>query len=149
MHLVISRSKHYAKFTRPFSPTQMPKKIKKAVWPRETTCFLFITLKQKYLRCSVVRGKSVCQADVSVGPHFPRKFCPTGQGILSASRIICPGLGGKSVCQAGLILYLVALHSYKSSYETTSQKLIKRPGVQLQLYMHAAIYLIYDAIDLI
>ena len=46
-----------------------------------------------------VGGKSVCQADVSGGTHFPRKFCPTGQDILSASRIICPGLGGKSVRQ--------------------------------------------------
>ena len=24
------------------------------------------------------------------GTHFPGKFCPTGQEILSASRIICP-----------------------------------------------------------
>ena len=46
-----------------------------------------------------VGGKSVRQADVSGGTHFPRKFCPTGQDILSASRIICPGLGGKSVRQ--------------------------------------------------
>ena len=36
---------------------------------------------------------------MSGGTHFPRKFCPTGQEILSASRIICPGLGGKSVRQ--------------------------------------------------
>ena len=36
---------------------------------------------------------------MSGGTHFPRKFCPTGQDILSASRIICPGLGGKSVRQ--------------------------------------------------
>ena len=48
---------------------------------------------------TVVGGKSVRQADVSGGTHFPRKFCPTGQDILSASRIICPGLGGKSVRQ--------------------------------------------------
>ena len=48
---------------------------------------------------SGVGGKSVRQADVSGGTHFPRKFCPTGQDILSASRIICPGLGGKSVRQ--------------------------------------------------
>ena len=46
-----------------------------------------------------VRGRSVRQADVSERTHFPRKFCPTGQSILSASRIICPGLGGKSVHQ--------------------------------------------------
>ena len=46
-----------------------------------------------------VGGKSVRQADVSGGTHFPRKFCPTGQDILSASRIMCPGLGGKSVRQ--------------------------------------------------
>ena len=50
-------------------------------------------------RKSGVGGKSVHQADVSGGGHFPRKFCPTGQDILSASRIICPGLGGKSVRQ--------------------------------------------------
>ena len=30
-----------------------------------------------------VGGKSVRQADVSGGTHFPRKFCPTGQDILS------------------------------------------------------------------
>ena len=46
-----------------------------------------------------VGGKSVCQADASGGTHFPRKFCPTGQDILSTSRIMCPGLGGKSVRQ--------------------------------------------------
>ena len=46
-----------------------------------------------------VGGKSVRQADVSGGTHFLRKFCPTGQDILSASRIVCPGLGGKSVHQ--------------------------------------------------
>ena len=49
----------------------------------------------------LVRGKSVRQADVSGGTHFPRKFCPTGQEILSASRIMCPGLGGKSVRPPG------------------------------------------------
>ena len=36
---------------------------------------------------------------MSGGTHFPRKFCPTGQDILSAPRIICPGLGGKYVRQ--------------------------------------------------
>ena len=36
---------------------------------------------------------------MSGGTHFPRKFCPTGQDILSAPRIICPGLGGKYVHQ--------------------------------------------------
>ena len=30
-----------------------------------------------------VGGKSVRQADVSGGTHFPRKLCPTGQDILS------------------------------------------------------------------
>ena len=30
-----------------------------------------------------VGGKSVRQADVSGGTHFPRKPCPTGQDILS------------------------------------------------------------------
>ena len=32
---------------------------------------------------SVVGGKSVRQENVSGGTHFPRKFCPTGQDILS------------------------------------------------------------------
>ena len=32
---------------------------------------------------SGVGGKSVRQADVSGGTHFPRKLCPTGQDILS------------------------------------------------------------------
>ena len=36
-------------------------------------------------------------SDMSGRTYFPRKFCPTGQDILSASRIICPWLGGKSV----------------------------------------------------
>ena len=36
---------------------------------------------------------------MSGGTHFPRTFCPTGQDILSTSRIMCPGLGGKSVRQ--------------------------------------------------
>ena len=36
---------------------------------------------------------------MSGGTHFPRKFCPTGQDILSAPRIICPGLEGKYVRQ--------------------------------------------------
>ena len=36
---------------------------------------------------------------MSGGTHFPRKFCPTGQDILSASRIMCPELGGISVRQ--------------------------------------------------
>ena len=36
---------------------------------------------------------------MSGGTHFPRKFYLTGQDILSSSRIICPGLGGKSVHQ--------------------------------------------------
>ena len=57
-----------------------------------------------------VRGKSVSQAIDNIvsytiyglamcpgGTRFPRKFCPTGQYILSAPRIICPGLGRKSV----------------------------------------------------
>ena len=36
------------------------------------------------LKCSAgVGGKSVRQADVSGGTHFPRKLCPTGQDILS------------------------------------------------------------------
>ena len=48
---------------------------------------------------TAVGGKSVRQADASGGTHFPRKFCPTGQDILSAPRIICPGLGGKYVRQ--------------------------------------------------
>ena len=30
-----------------------------------------------------VGGKSVRQENVSGGTHFPRKFCPTGQDILS------------------------------------------------------------------
>ena len=30
-----------------------------------------------------VGGKSVRQADVSGGTHFPRKLCPTGQDIVS------------------------------------------------------------------
>ena len=46
-----------------------------------------------------VGGKSVRQADVSGGTHFPGKFCPTGQDMLSASRIMCPGLGGISIRQ--------------------------------------------------
>ena len=33
--------------------------------------------------CTGVGGKSVRQADVSGGTHFPRKLCPTGQDILS------------------------------------------------------------------
>ena len=50
--------------------------LKMAVWLRETTG---------------LGGKSVRQADVSGGTHFPRKLCPTGQDILFvASRIICP-----------------------------------------------------------
>ena len=74
-----------------------------------------------------VGGKSVRQADVSGGTHFPRKFCPTGWDIQSASRIICPGLGGKSVRQenvSGPDLSF-SLHSYKSSYEPACQNLIK------------------------
>ena len=55
---------------------------------------------------------------MSGGTRFPRKFYPTGQDILSASRIICPGLGGKSVGPN----FILALHSYKSSYEPTCQK---------------------------
>ena len=39
---------------------------------------------------------------MSGGTHFPRKFCPTGQDILSAW-IICPGLGGKSVRQENVL----------------------------------------------
>ena len=35
------------------------------------------------VRWSGVGGKSVRQADVSGGTHFPRKLCPTGQDILS------------------------------------------------------------------
>ena len=65
-----------------------------------------------------VKGKFVCQADVSRRTYFPRKFCHTGQDILSASRI-CPGLGGKSASQENVHGPdpIVALHSYKSSYE--------------------------------
>ena len=40
-----------------------------------TCCFLF--------KEAGVGGKSVRQADVSGGTHFPRKLCPTGQEILS------------------------------------------------------------------
>ena len=50
-----------------------------------------------------VGGKSVRQANASGGTHFPRKFCPTGQDILSYRTgytvLMCPGLGGKSVRQ--------------------------------------------------
>ena len=42
---------------------------------------------------TVIGGKSVRQADVSGGTHFPRKLCPTGQDIATVrSRITCPGL---------------------------------------------------------
>ena len=65
------------------------------------------------------------------GTYFPRKFCPTGQDILSASRIMCPGLGGKSVRQENVsgpdpIIGLAYMYSYKSSYEPACQSLIKR-----------------------
>ena len=64
---------------------------------------------------SVVGGTSVRQADVSRETHFPRKFCPTGQDIQSTSRIICLGLGGKSVPQENVSEpnFILALHSYK------------------------------------
>ena len=42
---------------------------------------------------------------------------------------------------------ILALHSYESLYEPTYQKLIKRS--QRCNFMHAALYLLYDAIDLI
>ena len=53
---------------------------------------------------------------MSEGTHFPRKFCPNGQDILSASKIICPGLGGKSVRQENVFVlrsvpdFILALH---------------------------------------
>ena len=61
-----------------------------------------MTIHNQHLRSARtpgVGGKSVRQADVSGGTHFPRKFCPTGQDILSAPRIMCPRLGGKYVRQ--------------------------------------------------
>ena len=77
---------------------------------------------------TVVGGKSVRQANVSGETYFPRKFYPTGQDILSASRIMCPGLGGKSVHQENVSRPdpILALRSYKSSYEPACQKLIER-----------------------
>ena len=62
---------------------------------------------------------------MSGGTHFPSKFCPTGQDILSASRIMCPGLRGKSVRQENVSGPdpIMALHSYRSSYEPTCQNL--------------------------
>ena len=77
---------------------------------------------------SRVGEKSVHQADVSEGTHFPRKFGFTGQDILSAPRIICPGIKGKSVYQENVSGSdpILALHSYKSSYEPACQKLIER-----------------------
>ena len=87
---------------------------------------------------SGVGGKSVRQADVSGGSHFPRKFCPTRQDILSASRVIYPGLGGKSVRRENVSGpdSILALHSYKSSYEPTCQKLIGRGVTCMQLCIY-------------
>ena len=53
-------------------------KVSKVVkWSR-----IFVRL-AKFFSRSGVGGKSVRQADVSGGTHFPRKLCPTGQDILS------------------------------------------------------------------
>ena len=45
--------------------------------------FLFICESGSKVIGAGVGGKSVRQADVSGGTHFPRKLCPTGQDILS------------------------------------------------------------------
>ena len=61
---------------------------------------------------------------MSGGTRFPTKFYPTGQDILSASRIICPGLGDK-INLLGLILYWLCI----ATSPRTSPLARNRPGV--------------------